>query len=366
MTLPISAQEPEGGYRLKYVPDIGLNNNKMITTDAAEVVFKKEPSFQGHDVIRNILAGTKGESTMLCFAYDLTANKLYIDLNRNLDLTDDPTGIREPDDFDVSIPQQGVTIPYRVTMRYFKNTGNPQFYLRVSSGWTGKVTLAGKTYMIGLLDMPDGTLGSSGKFFIDEWTDEMDGQKLRDHPLGNISGIPHHLFLQGVYYELGYKYVPGEAGQTDLMFTAKPIEVPLGALAFEGENLRRVTLHDKLNGPVCVVLDRPGPIVQVPVGKYEAESVILSDNEKNGFLLKGDQELKFAVTADQPASLKLGAPLKQVISATTGWHHIAFYQKYVGVTEEEYRLIGNKPPTAPTFTVSKNGQTVANCKFSYG
>ena len=52
--------------------------------------FKKEPVFSGGKVIRGMLQLGGGTSDEMGFAWDRTAGKLYLDLNRNLDLTDDP------------------------------------------------------------------------------------------------------------------------------------------------------------------------------------------------------------------------------------------------------------------------------------
>ncbi len=55
--------------------------------------FKKEPVFSGGEVIRGMLPLGSGTSDEMGFAWDRAAGKLYLDLNRNLDLTDDPAGV---------------------------------------------------------------------------------------------------------------------------------------------------------------------------------------------------------------------------------------------------------------------------------
>ena len=376
---PVSAQEPEGGFRLKYVQDAWLPIFNREMTDTTEVAFKREPDFQGHNVVRSILAGEKGESTALYFAYDLDAHRLYVDLNRNLDLTDDPKGVFDPangfkpgqDKIEITVPQQSGNVTYFFSIFCSKDKrGLPSSQIGFCSGWTGKIILAGKTYLVVIVDKPDGTLGTTGRFFLSEWTEGMDVKNLsdysRDYPRDLFKGIPHHLFLDGKYYELGYEYTSGEAEKADLMFTVKPTEVPLGTLAFEGENLRQVVLRDKLNGPVCVVLDRPGPTVQVPVGNYETASVILASDEQDRYLLKGELKRKFFVTTGQSTPLRVGAPLKAVLSAKDEWFQLVFQQSYLGIGDEKYALIGKNKPEGPPFVISKKGQTVANCKFCYG
>ena len=67
--------------------------NWGLTLVAKSSAFKKEPVFSGSKVIRGTLQLGGGASDEMGFAWDRGAGKLYLDLNRNLDLTDDPAGV---------------------------------------------------------------------------------------------------------------------------------------------------------------------------------------------------------------------------------------------------------------------------------
>lgn len=54
-----------------------------------QVVFKKEPAYAGTTVRRGAIRFGANRSDFIGLAIDVTANQLYVDRNRNLDLTDD-------------------------------------------------------------------------------------------------------------------------------------------------------------------------------------------------------------------------------------------------------------------------------------
>ena len=56
--------------------------------------FRKEPDFGKDKVVRSALRIGPGKNDFMGFAVNLTRRSLYLDLNQNLDLTDDPDGIR--------------------------------------------------------------------------------------------------------------------------------------------------------------------------------------------------------------------------------------------------------------------------------
>ena len=58
-----------------------------------EIVFRKEPDFGGRSVIRGAITTGAGSTNFVGFALDLAKRTLYLDRNRNLDLTDDPSRV---------------------------------------------------------------------------------------------------------------------------------------------------------------------------------------------------------------------------------------------------------------------------------
>ena len=90
-------------------------------TSDIELAFKKEPVYVGKDIRRHALILSSKPLEYIGLAFDLTDLKLYIDVNRNLDLTDDGPGIpaREfnPSFFGVSkaeieLTHRNISVPY--------------------------------------------------------------------------------------------------------------------------------------------------------------------------------------------------------------------------------------------------------------
>ena len=55
--------------------------------------FPKEPALSGGKIIRGVMQLGSGGSNEMAFVWDRAGRKLYLDLNRNLDLTDDAAGV---------------------------------------------------------------------------------------------------------------------------------------------------------------------------------------------------------------------------------------------------------------------------------
>ena len=60
-----------------------------------KVNFEKEPDFSKRNIVRGLIPLGSDKKNYVGFAWDRATKKLYIDLNRNKDLTDDPNGIFE-------------------------------------------------------------------------------------------------------------------------------------------------------------------------------------------------------------------------------------------------------------------------------
>ena len=84
-------------FRLKY-KEVDFSLHVSIPVEGREVVFGREPEFSGRDIARGPLRGSQDQKEFIGYAWDSSTGKLYIDLNRNLDLTDDPDGIFESKD----------------------------------------------------------------------------------------------------------------------------------------------------------------------------------------------------------------------------------------------------------------------------
>jgi hypothetical protein len=132
--------------------------------------FSREPVYSGPGVFRGLMRLGNDTNAFLPFAWDERQQRLYVDLNRNRDLTDDPAGMFTAADRGLQLfrgiplqfaSQQG---PYqvRVDVHVF-GQGGPggavRVFLYVRSLWDGAIELNGKKWYVAIIDRPDGRIG---------------------------------------------------------------------------------------------------------------------------------------------------------------------------------------------------------------
>ena len=74
-------------------------NWKVLTGTSTQpnTPFLKEPELSQRHVFRRVLRFGKDTNNAIALIWDQPKRKLYLDLNRNLDFTDDPAGVFQLD-----------------------------------------------------------------------------------------------------------------------------------------------------------------------------------------------------------------------------------------------------------------------------
>ncbi len=135
----------------------------------------------------------------------------------------------------------------------------------------------------------------------------------------------------------------------------------MGELKLEGKYIDRLVLQHKDGNREQ--LNRPEETVKLPAGEYRLREVYL----KGGYICYAWRDSKIhltTVTADKPAVLKVGAPLKQVVKAQRRGKILALNYELLGVGGEKYT--GGDRSKPPTFTVYKGDKEIASGKFEFG
>ena len=138
-----------------------------------EIVFKKEPEYSGDTVYRNAIRLDRSMSDFIGLACDMDAGTLYIDRNRNLDLTDDGPGLKTNESYSPGYAQfinvhleqvhDNVPVQYVLDVYVFSD----YCYSLVRSGWMGDIEIAGIPCTLGIADNLDGALGDGDEFRFD-------------------------------------------------------------------------------------------------------------------------------------------------------------------------------------------------------
>ena len=136
----------------------------------------------------------------------------------------------------------------------------------------------------------------------------------------------------------------------------------LGELKLEGESIVRLILRREGDN-VTETFRRPEQIIKLPTGKYTVQEVHL-DGGYICYASRGPTRRLVSVTSDEPATLKIGGPLKQTVKVNRQGRLLVMNYELLGVDGEQYT--GGTSGEPPTFTVYRGDKEIASDKFEFG
>ena len=353
------------GFPLSYRPD-GGSLDVHVQLDDREVAFKKEPDPDDPDVIRGALSVGPSAGDFIGFAWNKERGRLHVDLNRNLDLTDDPAGVFESDKdwyqhFDgigIVVTHGSVPVRYVVDMSLYQyGRHSASCTVGVRSGWEGDVTINARRWRLRVTDNLDGSLGAGDGFLLRRLP--ADAGAADTAPVLDRLQMGRHIFLDGRGYALAFAFDPATTGATAVV-TMDPVDPALGELRLEGQFIERLVL----NGQYTVVLDRPGPVVAVPAGSYSLSKVYLAGDKTNA-VFSADLEA-IEVHENGTVDLKVGGPLQGSIAVARAGGSLRLDYKLVGVGGREFSRTDGHRGQKPGFLVSQGGEKITSGSFEYG
>ena len=134
-----------------------------------------------------------------------------------------------------------------------------------------------------------------------------------------------------------------------------------GELHIEGEGITKLTLEDEHSRQSQ--FSAPGAVITLSAGKYRLYEVSLD----GGYTCRSYLALPgqwITVGPDQPATLEVGAPLRQVVRAERRGRSMILNYELRGRGGERYAPSSTSQP--PTFAVYKGERKVASGDFEYG
>lgn len=326
---------------------------------AAEVSFKKEPSYSGKSLYRHAIRFGDGPSDFIGVACDAAANTLYIDRNRNLDLTDDGPGVMAADTFgpgycefnDVTIELTHGDMPVSYLLDI--NVYGDYFSPSVRSGWKGDLEIAGKACSIGVADNLDGVFDGGDTFVFDH-----ERHRAARLPFGDEDELPlPRWFLfegQNYHMESTFRVLDGE---TALAVTLTPITEGLMDISFEGQAVSRVLLAGKDDS--YGMLDWPLPAMRIPEGVYIPYRVDVLDT------FYGHPEDGAELKAGGNTVLKAGGPLNQEVRVARSGGSLNMDYVLKGMDDTQYDSDRGSDERAG-FAVYKDGRVIETGQFEYG
>lgn len=333
--------------------------------------FEKEPEFYNGPIVRGLLPTGKKKEDHVGFAWDRNERKLYLDLNRNRDLTDDSEGVFESEgrdrnqvfeDIHLTVPHGSGQLKYVVRLNIYSYGSNKtNCSLAVNSGFKSEIELHGKIWQLAIADNMDGKIGRGDRIFIIPLDDAIDTSTTNSQ-----FSLPARdmLTLDGHNYDVSFELQAGENAQS-LLASFAETEQTMGRLKLEGKFIKRLVLTSDSS---LVLLDSPGETVSLPTGEYIWKNLFLDSGQDDIFIAvrsRRDAE-SFLVTEETPAVLKIGGPLNNTVKVRRTGNTLNLSYKLKGVGGHKYSSMNTSRDKAPTFTVKKGGKEVASGKFEYG
>lgn len=257
--------------------------NLSISITPQSMAFKKEPALTSGRIVRGFLNFGNSSSNAFPFLWRPDAGKLFLDLNRNRDLTDDPAGVYSTRAAGPASYQTFTNVhlvfntpagkwPVLANLNLYGYSSPPSCYAAVRSFWKGRLMLEGRDWQVGIVpnDLKEPGSFENGQLLLRPWPEQ--DQSFRAYG-GLLDTIPfsRKLFVDGHAYQVTCA-AAAQNGQTAVALQFTGQSVATGELKINGNSIRRLMLT---GGPYLVVLDQPEGTVQIPTGSYNRFSVQL-------------------------------------------------------------------------------------------
>ncbi|MCX7000956.1 MAG: hypothetical protein NT106_11800 [Candidatus Sumerlaeota bacterium] len=334
------------------------------------VEFKKEPFPDKGRIFRSVMRIGDGKNP-IPFALNASKRTLYLDLNRNLDLTDDPQysakpyGMSNYQYFEFRIPLKinDTSTSYLInTMFYLQRNGFSGF-ATIHSRWEGLIELYGKKYKFIVADDMDGKIDLKGQDYLFVITEnDPSGEDVIYNLMTNRTGPrPDILFLNGHAFRVSAEFARRDN---------KPcIKVTFRETQIETEEVRITGQYIKclyLSGNNLIIQDSPGKEIRIPAGRYPQARAILGD-EKSKPLATCDISLhNFEVVRGKPVTLTVGAPLKSIVVAGQNGRYLQLSYRLIDNNNNDYTLSAKEPKQPPRAVIYQGDREIQSGNFEYG
>ncbi len=343
-----------------------------VPTVFIEPHFTKEPEYEGSDIIRGMFPVGGDRAEFIGFAWDTRNALLWLDLNRNLDLTDDLNNrfsSRQKNSNNQLFRNMWITSTvadkpalYTITAELGRQ-GRTIRSIHVCSGWEGVVTLDGTAWRMLVVENMDGVLGAGDILHISKVGDAFQ-EHLTDRGQSGIH-VPDLLSVDGASYEADWDFITDERG-TVLRLALTPSDIPSGTLTIEGYGITRLNLSGWLDGAaVAAVYNRPGNTVTAPAVTFNRETILIDGGDLGHF---AGRLIKYlTIPPNGNATLTAGCPLNNNANIFPIGPYLMFDYYLTGAGGERYRhSMAPNVSNAPSFTIYRKDRKIASGSFSPG
>jgi hypothetical protein len=367
---------------LEYREAPSSHNNFGLQFTQQNSFFKKEPDLAKRDVYRGKINLSADTNQVLPFLWDYSQGTVYLDLNGNGDLTDDPKGIHAlpkgsyPPITSLSgaycyqtFPKVALTVKttngnqrslFDLNLHYYQNQ------LNVSAGmlsyWSAQVTLQGQDWEIGITEYLFNIITTPSHLLLRPWKSRNEAFNTSSGSLDSCN-FPRKLFFNNQAYELTTQHELS-SGTESCTLTLKEISAKLGDLNLTGQHIRRVYLS---GGGYSVILEKPAPQVKVPVATYNQQQVLIQQGTNSAHpVFSSGIPKPVIVQSERPATLNCGGPLTNSVSIQRRGRVLVLNYQLLGADHQNYQTAVQDRSHPPTFKIYQGDRVIASGKFEYG
>jgi len=334
------------------------------------VEFKKEPFPDRGKIFRSVLRIGDGKNP-IPFALNASKKTLYLDLNRNLDLTDDPKYSAKP--YGMSNYQYFVfRIPLKIDDTSTSYLINTMFYLQrngfwgfatIHSRWEGLIELYGEKYKFIVADDMDGKIDLKGQdcFFVTPENDPFGEDVIYKLTTNRTRARPDILFLNGHAFRVSAEFAKRD-NKPCVKAIFRETQIETEEVQITGQYIKCLYL----SGNNLIIQDSPGKEIRIPAGRYLQARIVLGD-EKSKLLATGDISLhNFEVARGKPATLTVGAPLKSIADVSQNGRYLQLTYRLVDNNNNDYTLSAREPKQPPRAVIYQGDREIQTGNFEYG
>ena len=334
--------------------------------------FLKEPELSAQCVFRRVLQFGKETNNAFALIWDQPRQKLYLDLNRNQDLTDDAAGVFASTNksFSQRFPRVQLTLktadgnlPLTFDLHLSGDSNAQWVQVQVVSHllWQGRVTTAAQDWQVIVADQfLSGRGPAAGKYLVLRPWDQRTNRVYTTTSIWGTMEFPRRLSWMGQSYGAERLFETNGNGAVCKLILS-PQQPPLVNVKLSGDYISYAVLHET-NG-YMLVLSGSEPSAKVPQGRYAVDAVWLKKGAAEAYRTE-----RQPITLDARAStnLILGGPLTNWVTLERSGRKLLMNRELRGADGDIYNLTDRDSSRPPEFAVYRGGRKVFSGKFEFG
>ena len=348
-------------FSLEYTPS-GFAMDITLEFSEQDVPFEKEPDIGDRKFFRGFFKTGNEQEDRIGILWDQNKGKLYVDLNRNKDLTDDANGVftsnspgsyQRFENVQLQLRHGDLDLKYAIEVT-LSDFGMVHWTLKVKSGYAGVFELYDKKWQLRIADNLDSKIDRSDIMYLAQ----ADSGSVQD---SRPFQVAETVFFDGRSYDLSFEFVKGQVSPL-LQVTLTEKQVPMGQLNIEGRFIKRAVFE----GDIFVILASPKQITPMPQGEYRLDQICLDSGA--GMLFYGDDYYNFdriTVNQSQPGHLKAGGPLDSSVDVKRTGRFLNLSYALKGIGGLNYTSAAGRGDS-PGFRILKGDKEIETGNFEYG